>query len=44
MTRESWSVVLMVAVGMSARSGGLTLPGAIRRDPSAAMPRARHAS
>jgi hypothetical protein len=43
-TRESWSVVLMLAVGARTGSCGLTMPGAIRRDPSAATPRARHAS
>jgi hypothetical protein len=43
-TRESWSVVFIVPVGASTGSCGLTMPGAIRRDPSAATPRARHAS
>jgi hypothetical protein len=43
-TRESWSVVLMAPVGTITGSWGLTMPGAIRRDPSAATPRARHAS
>jgi hypothetical protein len=42
--RESWSLTFISPVGTSTGSWGLTILGAIRCDPSAAIPRARHAS